>query len=364
MNVPFLDLKRQVGPLWTSAAHRVVESGWYIHGPEVAAFETHFAEYCGTTHCAGTANGTDSLELALRALGISTGDEVASVANAGMYSLTAIRATGAKPVLVDIDDRTMLMSPAGLRAALSPETKAIIVTHLYGRLADMESILNIAGGIPVIEDCAQAHGAIRHGRRAGNWGTAGCFSFYPTKNLGAAGDAGAVVTSDATFDSRLRALRQYGWIKRFCSSTPGGRNSRLDEIQAAILTAKLPLLDAWNQRRRDIAKRYNDALNGYPPYKLPEIFGDDYVAHLYVIRCPRRDLLKARLAERGIQTEIHYPTLDHNQLSQTNLPFRIESLAVSEKAVAEVLSLPCYPELKEEELEFVIRSLQELSDEL
>ena len=350
MRIPFLDLKRQRSGVWAVAAQRVLDSGWYIHGPELAAFEEAFAAYCGTAACVGTGNGTDALELALRAVGVDAGDEVAAVANAGMYATTAIRAVGAVPLLVDIDPATLLMSPAALAASLGPRTRAVVATHLYGRMAAMPEIQRVAGGIPVIEDCAQAHGAKLVGSAAG------AFSFYPTKNLGAAGDAGAVVTGDAEIAGRLRALRQYGWTKRFDSTVAGGRNSRMDEIQAAILRAKLPYLEGWNARRLEIARRYDAIVGRVTPAA--------YVAHLYVIRCAERDRLREWMAERGVQCEVHYPTPDHLQASQQGLPWRSEGLAATEQAAREVLSLPCYPELMEEEIEFVIGCLSEPGYEL
>jgi len=228
MRIPVNDLKRHHDPIagvLADAVDRVLRSGWYIQGREVAAFEEEFAAYCGARHCIGVANGTDALELALRAIGAK--GEVATVANAGMYSTTAILNAGARPIYIDVDPDTMNMNPAALR----PEASAVIVTHLYGRLAPIDQF---QCGIPIIEDCAQAHGI-----RLGD-GRVGCFSFYPTKNLGALGDGGAVVTSDYALAARVRALAQYGWTAKYVSSVPGGRNSRLDEMQAAILRAKLP----------------------------------------------------------------------------------------------------------------------------
>ncbi len=355
--VPFLDLKRQCSSQWTAAAVRVVESGWFIDGPELAAFESAFATYCGAAQCIGVANGTDALELALRAAGVQPDDEVATVANAGMYSTTAIRAIGATPVFVDIDAHTMLMSPESLQAAVGPRTRAIVVTHLYGAPAPLEALFDASRGLPVIEDCAQAHGRAVSSRVA-----AACFSFYPTKNLGALGDAGAVVTSDETLAPRVRALRQYGWTSRFHSSLAGGRNSRMDELQAAVLGARLPFLDEGNQRRRDIAQRYCSAIGGRYTFRPPEL-SSGHLFHLFVLRCERRDELKQRLEARGVQTQIHYPVPDHLQLSQTRLPFRAVRLAETEAAVDQVLSLPCYPQLLDEEVKYVIASLLECHDE-
>jgi aminotransferase EvaB len=360
MEIPFLDLSRKPLPD-PQVCTEVFNRGWFILGPEVSEFESAFAGYCGTDYCVGVGNGTDALELALRGIGIGPGDEVVTVANAGMYSTVAIRAVGGIPVYVDVDPDTMLMSPPALAAALGPDTRAIVVTHLYGRMAPMAELLEIAErqGIPVLEDCAQAHGAVDQGRKAGAWGIAGCFSFYPTKNLAACGDAGAIVTSDERIASRARALRQYGWSSRFHASVPGGRNSRLDELQAAIVRSRLPYLDSGNQRRRAIANRYTETFASYPVLRVPPPAGEDHVAHLYVIRCARRDELKNWLVSCGIGVGVYYPVPDYNQPSQAGLPFRGGPLENTESCTREILSLPCYPELKDCEVEFVARSVQE-----
>ena len=255
------DLARHHAPLRSeldAAMARVQDRGWYILGPEVEAFEREFAAYCGTGECVAVGNGTDALELSLRALAIGPGDEVVTAANAGMYATTAIRAAGAVPAYVEIDESTLLMDPAALAAGLGARTRAVIVTHLYGRLADVDALVRIARerGVALIEDCAQAHGARAGGGMAGTHGALGCFSFYPTKNLGALGDAGAVVTGDRELAAKLRALRTYGWGAKYHCTMEGGMNSRMDELQAAVLRVKLPRLDGWNRRRRDIAARY------------------------------------------------------------------------------------------------------------
>ena len=339
-----------------AALERVLARGWFILGPEVEAFEEEFAQACAASACVGVANGTDALELALRALEVGPGDEVATVANVGNYSSTAIRAVGATPRYIEIEPGSLNMDPAALVGALSSRTRAVIVTHLYGRMAAMPRLVEVAGraGVPVIEDCAQAHGAVLEGRPAGSWGAAGCFSFYPTKNLGALGDGGAVVTSDAALAGRLRQLRQYGWKEKYCCTVAGGCNSRLDEIQAAVLRAKLPHLRAWNERRRAIARAYSTAL-ATAPLTLPDSFGGDCVAHLYVIRTPRRDELRAALAARGIFTEVHYPVPDHCQ-EPSSAPV---SLPVTEQAAREVLTLPCFPEMTDGEVEMVSRAVLE-----
>jgi dTDP-4-amino-4,6-dideoxygalactose transaminase len=355
--VPFNDLERQTVALAAeieAAIRTVLASGWFILGPQVEGFEAEFAACCGTAHCVGTGNGTDALELALRALAIGPGDQVATVANAGGYSTAAIVSAGAEPLYVDVDRDTMTMDPGALGAAMGPRVHAVIATHLYGRMAAMPAILEAAAGTPVVEDCAQAHGARRNGRPAGSWGTLGCFSFYPTKNLGALGDGGAVVTGDAGLAARVRSLGQYGWSGKYRSALAGGRNSRLDEIQAAVLRVKLPRLAGWNRRRLQIAGDYNRALAGcalVTPLVTPDM-SDDWVAHLYVVRCQDRDGLREALRARGIGTDVHYPIPDHLQESsrwKSDLP-------VTVACCREVLSLPCFPELTDEEVVLVAQA--------
>jgi len=337
----------------TSVLAAVAASGWYVLGAECHAFEEEFAAYCGIRFSVGVGNGTDALELALKAAGVRAGDRVVTVANAGMYSSIAILAAGAAPMFVDVDDETMLMSPASLMEAPLSSVAAIIVTHLYGRMANMPEILALAAehGIPVIEDCAQAHGAAFAGRRAGSWGAMGCFSFYPTKNLGALGDGGAVVTDDELLAAKVRQLRQYGWKEKYRSTLPGGRNSRLDELQAAVLRIKLPYLDHWNQRRREIAKKYNVLIN-HELIKKPTAADDSYVSHLYVVRCADRRQLQVHLKGRGIASDIHYPVPDYRQPSIEDR-FLDSLLPQTEKACRDVLTLPCFPELTDAEVEEV-----------
>ena len=335
------------------AAVRVIDSGWYAMGPEVTAFENTFAQYCGANHAIGVANGTDAIELALRAVGVNAGDEVITVANAGFYSSTAIRAIGAEAVYVDILDSTLLMDPVAAAAAVTPKTKAIIVTHLFGQLADMPPLLKLAKeqNVALIEDCAQSHGATRDNKKAGSYGDIAAFSFFPTKNLGALGDGGAVVTSSAQLDARVRSLRQYGWTTKYTVADGGACNSRLDELQAALLSVKLPLLDGWNSKRRSIAARYAEKIH-HDHVRLPAIRGEDNVAHLYVIRCENRDELKKHLHENGIATDIHYPILDCHQPVVGGAHAGI-ALPVSEAARDTILTLPCYPELTLEEVDVI-----------
>lgn len=339
------------------AVSAVIESHWYVLGNQVKQFEAAFAQYVGVTECISVANGSDALELALKGVGVLAGDKVVCVANAGFYSSTAIHAVGAAPLYADIDPDTLTLCPKSLASLIADGPKAIIVTHLYGLLADMTAILEVAGraGIPVIEDCAQSHGARRNGKSAGASGTVACFSFYPTKNLGALGDGGAVATSDEGVASRIRQLRQYGWSAKYTVAVPGGRNSRLDEIQAAILSVKLPHLDAWNAERRRIALRYNEAFADLP-LRLPASTGADYVAHLYVVRTPQRSELAEYLKGQGITSDIHYPIPDHKQPAYPVT--QNSSLEHTERACEEVLSLPCFPGLGDEEVERVIAAVQ------
>jgi aminotransferase EvaB len=331
-----------------------------VLGPRVAAFEAAFAAYCGVSECVGVGNGSDALEIALRALGCGAGDEVITVPNAGMYGTAAILAAPARPVLVDIEPGRMTMDPAALALALRPATKAVIVTHLYGRLADLGSIGNVLAGrgIPIVEDCSQAHGAELGGKKAGSFGAAGCFSFYPTKNLGALGDAGAIVANDRVIARSARELRQYGWKDRYHAARPGGRNSRLDEMQAAVLSLKLPHLDSWNARRRAIAGRLRQAFAG--GHALSPGLND--AAHLCVLRSRFRPALIAHLAHDAIGSAIHYPIPDHRQPALRGVFASDLSLPQAEAAAAEVLSVPCFPELSAEEIDRICASLARFAD--
>lgn len=337
-----------------ATARRVIAGGWYVLGPELDGFEREFAAYCGLAHAIGVASGSDALELALRALGLGPGAVVVTVANAGFYATAAILAVGATPRYVDVAAETGLLDPAALGPLLAAgPVAALIVPHLYGRLAPMAEILALCRPrrVAVIEDCAQAHGAQRDGRRAGAFGAVGCFSFYPTKNLGALGDGGALVTDDPALAGRLRALRQYGWGDKYHVELPGGRNSRLDEMQAAFLRVGLPALDGWNRRRRAIADRYRAGLR-HPRVVCPPPGGADDVAHLFVLRCAGRDALAAHLAARGIGCAVHYPVPDHRQPGWRAAG--AGTLPVTERRAAEILSLPCYPELEDDEVAAVI----------
>ena len=337
---------------------RVVDSGWYVLGPRVRDFEAAFARHVGARHAVGVANGTDALTLALRALGVQPGQPVVTVANAGCYASTALAQLGAQAVYVDVEPARLTMAPAALAAALAAHpVAAVIVTHLYGQMADMPRLAALchAAKVPLIEDCAQAHGATLNGRQAGAWGALACFSFYPTKNLGALGDGGAVLTDDQALAERLRALRQYGWTRKYEVTVAGGANSRLDELQAAVLLAKLPHLDAANAARRAIAARYSAAFADLP-LTCPPPPGPDHVMHLYVVRTPRRAALQAHLAALGIASDVHYPIADHRQPIWAHRP--PPSLPVTESACAQVLSLPCYPGLSDAQADAVIAGVR------
>jgi dTDP-3-amino-2,3,6-trideoxy-4-keto-D-glucose/dTDP-3-amino-3,4,6-trideoxy-alpha-D-glucose/dTDP-2,6-dideoxy-D-kanosamine transaminase len=355
--VPLNDLVRQnrlIHDELAASVRRVMERGWYVLGSEGLEFEKTFAAYCGVSHAVGVANGTDAIELALRAVGVDGGDHVATVANAGFYASTAIHAIGARPLYVDVDPATHLMSVDSLNHELARNTvQAVIATHLYGRLAAVETITAICKplGIPVIEDCAQAHGASRNGKVAGSFAAAGCFSFYPTKNLGALGDGGAVTTSDAAIAGRLRELRQYGWDEKYHVTRSGGRNSRLDELQAALLLAKLPHLDRWNEERRAIARRLSDEIR-HPRVKCPRDFGTDNVAHLFVLRCDDRSGFQRHLEARGIGSDIHYPIPDHRQPAYATR--NSSELPETDRLAKEIITIPCFPEMEDLEISQVI----------
>ncbi len=357
VRVPPLDLKRQYASIKgeiDAAVSRVLEGGWYILGEEVAAFEREFAAYCGVAHAVGVGSGTDALHLALAACGVGAGDEVITVPHTAVATVTAIELAGARPVLVDIDPARYTLDPELLEAAITPRTRAVIPVHLYGCPADLDPIMEVARahGLTVVEDCAQAHGAEYSGRRVGSWGHIAAFSFYPTKNLGACGDGGLVATNDPELAERARLLRQYGWQERYVSSLKG-LNSRLDELQAAILRVKLRHLDAWNERRRVLAGLYNERLMGGGVVVPREPESARHVYHLYVVRHPRRDALRAFLRQRGIGSSIHYPVPVHLQPAYYDLARGAGSLPAAEAAAREVLSLPLYPELDGQELETV-----------
>jgi dTDP-3-amino-3,4,6-trideoxy-alpha-D-glucose transaminase len=347
-----------------AAIRRVLDSGWYILGREVEAFEAEFAAYHGVKHAVGAANGTDAIELALRAAHIGAGDEVITVSHTAAATVCAVERAGAKPVLVDIDAQTYTIDPAAAEAAITPRTRAIIPVHLYGQPADMPALAEIAARhqLLLIEDCAQAHGARLNGRLVGTWGQMAAFSFYPTKNLGAVGDGGAILTNDDAYAQRLRRLRNYGQTSRY-DHAERGINSRLDELQAAVLRVKLPHLDAHNARRRQIARRYDAALADVVTTP-PQCPGAESVYHLYVVRHPARDTLKTELAAAGIGTLIHYPTSVHLQPAYRDLGFPRGSLPVTEQIIAEILSLPLYVGLSDADAERVIDAVRRIAGAL
>lgn len=343
------------------AVRRVLASGWYIKGPEHDAFEVELAGFLGVRHAIGLASGTDALVLALLAVGCGSGSEVVAAANAGGYASIAAATIGSSVVYADVDPATLLVTPATLEAALGPNTRAIVLTHLYGNIADAAGITVLCGnrGIAVLEDCAQAIGGEVDGRRAGTFGDVAALSFYPTKNLGAAGDGGAIATDDAAIADRVRSLRQYGWGPRYVVSQPHGRNSRLDEIQAAILRIGLRRVDELNERRRKIIRRYGDAIRG-PGVRLVTGAGVPTVAHLGVIRATDRARVRAIFAAARVATDIHYPLPDHRQPGLPG-PARVTALPETERAVEEILTVPCYPSMTEDAVDRVCALLTEAS---
>lgn len=362
MNIPFNNLKPLYGLLQNDidvAIKRVLTSGWYILGPEVEAFENAFAAYHNVSYAVGVANGTDAIELALRAANIGKGDEVITVAHTAVATVCAIERAGAIPVLVDIDPVFYTMDPASVLAAITSRTRAIIPVHLYGQMADMAAICEIASNhhLLLIEDCAQAHGASYQGKIAGTFGDMASFSFYPTKNLGAIGDGGAVITNNQYYAEKLRRLRNYGQTNRYHHVERGG-NSRLDELQAAILSVKLTHLNEHNQARRDLAQRYYQCLSdkAIVPKEREQSY---HVYHLYVIQHSQRNQIMDNLKEQGIGTLIHYPIPVHLQDGYTDLGYKVGSLPVTEQIVKEIVSLPMYVGLTTDEVEYIASKINQ-----
>ncbi len=359
--IPVFDLKLQYASIQSElddAALRVMKSGWFILGPEVQAFEKEFAEYIGTRHAIGVGSGTEALHLALLALGVGAGDQVITVSNTAVATVAAIEMTGARAVLCDVYPDSMLMDVASLERAITPRTKAIIPVHLFGQSCDLDPIFALARAkkIFVLEDCAQAHGATYRGKRVGSMGDISAFSFYPTKNLGAYGDGGAITTNDPALAERVNLLRQYGWRERYASDIKG-MNSRLDEMQAAILRVKLRHLDAWTAARRERAALYTELLRNVTPPR--EMAYGKSVYHLYVVQTPQREALIAHLKAQGIGTAIHYPQMIHRQAAYKNLGYGEGSLPVSEKLEREILSLPIYPELPLDDVRAVANAVNQ-----
>jgi dTDP-4-amino-4,6-dideoxygalactose transaminase len=360
------DLKREFAffeEALLDAARETVTSGHYLSGPATAGFCEKFAAYLRIKHVIPVANGTDALELALRAVGIGEASEVILAANAGGYGTTAVYQVGAMPVYADILLPGMTLDPGSVAGLLSERTRAIIVTHLYGNHADVAGIQALLKStdredVVLIEDCAQAHGARSAGRLAGTHADIACFSFYPTKNLGALGDAGAVVTADDTLATKLRSLHQYGWQTRYHTALPQGRNSRMDELQAAFLSVKLPSLDELNSRRRRVLERYRKVTPA--GYNLCALAGEQTVAHLAVLLCPDRALAEKHFKELGVETAVHYPILDCDQPGWRSLPKRASRLSESRHAMQSILTVPCYPHLTDEECETVCAAIGSL----
>jgi dTDP-4-amino-4,6-dideoxygalactose transaminase len=359
--IPLVDLKAQYATIRDEvrrAIDEVLESMQLTIGPNVKAFDHEFASYIGTKHSIGVGSGTDALQLAIRACGVSSGDEVITVSHTFFATVEAILYANARPILVDVDEKTMLIDPAAVGAAITPRTKAIIPVHLYGRTVDLKPIRQLAQdrNITIIEDAAQAHGALLDdGKKAGAGGRVNCFSFYCSKNLGAYGEAGSITTNDDRLAEELRALREHGQSTRYYHPVIG-YNARLDEIQAAVLRIKLRKLEEWNARRRALARMYDERLKG-SGVTPPEIPSDirRHVFYTYTIRVPggRRDDLRKYLGERGIGTQIHYPVPIHLQQSAEFLGYRKGDLPITERVASEVLSLPMYAELTDEQLERV-----------
>lgn len=342
-----------------TAIRRVLDSGWYILGGEVKAFEQEFAAYCGVDHAIGVANGTEAVGLALMALGVGAGDEVITVSHTAVATVAAIEQIGAVPVLADIEPERYTLAPASLDRCRTPRTKAIVVVHLYGQVADMEAIQAFADRhcLVVVEDCAQAHGAKLGQKRVGSMGDAASFSFFPTKNLGALGDGGMVVTKSAKVAERLRLLREYGWKQKFISEI-AGINSRLDEIQAAVLRAKLPHLDADNDARRRIAARYREEL-GHLPLAMPvPVAGTEHAYHQFVVRVADRDALHKHMADCGVMAGIHYPQAVHAQPAYDGRVSAPDGLPVTKATLPSLLSLPIYPEIADDDVATVIAAVK------
>ena len=364
MKVLFLELAPAHAELRAeldAAYHRVMDSGWYLLGAELQQFESEFASYCGATHCVGVANGLDALHLILRAYRIGPGDEVIVPSNTYIATWLAVSYAGATPVPVEPDPRTYNLDPARIEQAITPRTRAIMPVHLYGQPADVDALLAVARAhkLKVIEDAAQSHGARYKGRRAGSLADAAGVSFYPSKNLGALGDGGAVTTNDPDLAQRLRALRNYGSLQKYDHACLGF-NSRLDELQAAFLRVKLSKLDEWNARRRSLACRYWNELTGLPALQLP--FVPEYaepVWHIFAVRHPRRDALQSSLAAAGIGTLIHYPIPPHLSGAYSRSGFKPRDFPIAEEIASTELSLPLGPHLSPQQQDSVIEALRQ-----
>jgi len=364
MQVPFLDLRVHHEPLmeeFVQAFRQVTESSAFAGGPFVSRFETEFAGFCGSRHALGVGSGTDALWLSLLALGVGPGDEVITVPNSFMATAEAISLCGARPVFVDVDEHTYTMDPELLEAAITLRTQAIIPVHLFGQTAAMDEIMAIARshGTPVVEDACQAHGATYRGKKAGSMGVAGCFSFYPGKNLGAFGEAGAITTDDVDLRAKVQVLRDHGQAAKYLHSTIGW-NARMDGIQAAVLSVKLRRLAAANEARRVHARLYNELLADEPRVVRPAVGpNNSHVYHVYAVRVQDRDGVLQRMASKGVHCAIHYPVPIHLQKAYGFLGLAPGAFPVAEQCAKESLSLPMYPELTEEQIRFVVDALRE-----
>ncbi len=362
MKVPFVDLRSQydaVKPQIDAAIASVLSRSAYISGPEVESLELWFAGYCGVGHAIGVSSGTRALELVLRGLAVGAGDEVITPANTFIATAAAITAAGARPVLVDVDETTGNLDPNRVERAITRKTKAIVPVHLYGRPAAMDEIQAIAdrSRLAIVEDAAQAHGARYRGLRAGSLGAAGCFSFYPTKNLGAFGDAGMVTTNDKELATRVRLLRDHGRVSKYEHAVVG-YTARLDNLQAAVLRVQAEKLDEWNARRRQAAQWYHELLPPGVTYPHDDP-RDESVYHLFVVRVPNRDGLRAHLDAHGVATAIHYPVPVHLQPAYRALGYSVGDFPVTERLTREILSLPMHPFLKHADVQHVAGALAE-----
>jgi dTDP-4-amino-4,6-dideoxygalactose transaminase len=365
MKVPFVDLKALHAPLkaeLTAVFERVLENNSFVLGPEVQKFETAFAQYVGVQHCLAVNSGTAALQLALEALGVGEGDEVITVANTFFATAEAISAVGATPVFVDVDPLYYNMDPKLLAKAITPRTRAVIPVHLYGQTADMDAILDIAkeNSLYVIEDACQAHGAEFKGRKAGSMGIMGCFSFYPGKNLGALGEGGAVVCNDDALAQKVRMLRDHGSVKKYEHSFPA-YNYRLEGLQGGFLAVKLPTLERDNERRRQAAGIYAELLADSDVVTPAVLSGAKPVFHLYIIQSADRDALKQHLGEQGIETGLHYPIPLHLQEAYANLGYKKGDFPVSESLSERILSLPMFPTITKEQIEYVCSTVLEFA---
>lgn len=362
VKVPFGELKRNYSEIKEEideAVSRVLKTGWFLLGRELKEFEGNFPAFCGVKHGIGVASGTEAIQIALGSCGIGKGDELLTVSNTCVPTIAGIESTGAKCVFVDIDPETYTINPGQIEGRMTPKTRAIVVVHLYGQCGDMDEILRIGRKhrIKIIEDCAQAHGAFYKGKHAGSLGDVAAFSFYPTKNLGGYGDAGMVVTDNEDIAAQAHLLRNYGQEKRY-HHVIRGINSRMDELQAAILNTKLPHLNRWVERRREIASKYISAFETSDTQLPLEAQGRTHSYHMFVMRVKSRDRFQKDMTENGVQTDIHYPVPVHLQPAYSDYRDQGKFLPVTEAQASELVSLPIYPELTDEEVNVVIQTVK------